>query len=120
MRKVCFAGRRLSVLACVVSRGDSEREGAVCAASMPRSTSLRMADAGSRWQTLHDTHRRAVCGSGLFPRLSWASLPALSGVHEHVAVSGNAILCESVKQWNDGMIFHTWRKAVSGRYAAAK
>lgn len=67
MRKVCFAGRGLSVFACIVSRGDGEREGTVCAAGMPRSTGLRMADAGSRWQTLHDTHRRAVCGSAYSP-----------------------------------------------------
>lgn len=103
MRKVCFAGKGLSVFACVASRGDGEREGAACAASMPRSTGLRMADAGSRWQTLHDTHHRAVCGSGLFPRLSWASLPALSGVHEHVPSWAMRMYsvreCETIKRW---------------------
>lgn len=92
MRKVCFAGKRRSVFACVVSRGDGQREGAVCATttSMQRSTGLQMADAGSRWQTLSPVGRYARHSSSgcmwlwLIPRLSWASLPALSGVHEHV------------------------------------
>lgn len=72
MRKVCFAGKRLSVFACVVSRGDGQREGAVCATSMQRSTGLRMADAGSRWQTLSPVEICTTLIIGLYVALAYS------------------------------------------------
>src|SRR3569623_2024744 len=75
---------------------------------------------------LHDTHHRAVCGSGLFPRLSWASLPALSGVHEHVPSRARLMYsvreCETMKLMEMSSVV-SWRsdgkQRGSGRYEAA-
>jgi hypothetical protein len=96
-------GVRLLALSVVV---DGECEGAVCATSMQRSTGLRIADAGRRWQTLSPVGRYARHSSSgcmwlwLIPQTErWASLPAMSGVHEHVLnCPEHCVLCEIVKQ----------------------